>query len=58
MYPSTQQQVPHRVGQLELEQWQPVGSEDPQEHLHALLDLLDSAEAFIHSPAGTSVTYG
>jgi hypothetical protein len=49
---------PHRVGRLDLERRQPVGSEDPQEHLHALLDLLDSAEEFILSPAETSVTYG
>ena len=25
-----------------------MGGEDPQKHLHPLLDLIDSAEAFIH----------
>jgi hypothetical protein len=44
-----QQQVTQRLCGFELEWQHSMRGEDPQEHLHALLDLLDPAEAFIHS---------
>jgi hypothetical protein len=46
-----QEQIPNRIGRLEL-QWQnAMRSEDTQEHPHLLLNLLHSAEALVHSCA-------
>jgi hypothetical protein len=37
-------QIPYRVGRLELERQRAFGREDPQEHLHAMLEPLHAGE--------------